>query len=374
MKVLHVISDENIGGAGVLLTSLLRRFDRERVESVVALPQNSLLIPRVEALAVKTIGLRHPCDRIDVRSIREIRGIIKREAVDIVHANAALSARMAGRLAGVCVIHTRHCCFEPRGIWKNGAIRKIGGGWNRLLSDCVVATADAAAENLYQFGIPQNRVEVIINGSEPIREVAESELDGYRTRFSIGEDDFCIGICARLEPYKGHEIFFHAAKRVMESCPHVRFRFLVVGDGSQRAELEALCKEMNLSPFVCFTGFVEDMAPVYRLLRVNVNCSCGTETSCLALSEGMSAGVPFLASDFGGNDAMCGGSEAGRIYPTGSAEALAAHLVRIASDRALEERMKKAAKERYEQKYTAVAMSEALTAVYERMMQSKMQH
>ena len=52
MKVLHVISDSNIGGAGVLLTSLLRHFDRERVQSVVALPYDSALTERISTLGV----------------------------------------------------------------------------------------------------------------------------------------------------------------------------------------------------------------------------------------------------------------------------------------------------------------------------------
>ncbi|MBQ9131153.1 MAG: hypothetical protein IJX62_01605, partial [Clostridia bacterium] len=64
MKVLHVISDENIGGAGVLLCTLLRHFDRERVQSVVALPHGSALTPRIRDLDVPVLELRYPCHRL----------------------------------------------------------------------------------------------------------------------------------------------------------------------------------------------------------------------------------------------------------------------------------------------------------------------
>ena len=367
MKVLHVISDENIGGAGVLLTSLLRNFDRERVQSVVALPRGSALCERVAALEIPLCELTYPCDRFSTASVRELSALIRRQGIDIVHANAALSARFAGRRCGTAVMHTRHCCYPPDGIWRLGAVRMLGGVWNRALSDRVIATADAAAQNLVSFGIPRKKIDVIINGSEPVREVTEAELDAARNKWGINPNDFVVGICARLEPCKGHETFLRAAKRLTETNPRIPFRFLIVGSGSRRAELEVMCETLGLEPSVVFAGFVRDMAPVYRLLRVNVNCSSGTETSCLALSEGMSAGVPAVVSDYGGNRAMIGDSKAGIVYPVGDADALADAIARIARDGGLELQMRRAARERYEQNYTAAAMTEEVTRVYEKM-------
>ena len=134
---------------------------------------------------------------------------------------------------------------------------------------------------------------------------------------------------------------------------------------------EALHREveaMGLSACVRFAGFVTDMAPIYRLLDLNVNCSRGTETSCLALSEGMSAALPFLATAYGGNLAMGQNGEAGFLYPVDDAEALADWIGRIADDPALHARMRLAARTAYAQKYTAEQMSEHLTAVYEDLM------
>ncbi|MBQ8212867.1 MAG: hypothetical protein IJZ80_02565 [Clostridia bacterium] len=59
MRVLHVISDHNIGGAGILLLNLLKHFDRSRVESVVALPKDSMLCKRLQALKIPFYGLEH---------------------------------------------------------------------------------------------------------------------------------------------------------------------------------------------------------------------------------------------------------------------------------------------------------------------------
>ena len=55
--------------------------------------------------------------------------------------------------------------------------------------------------------------------------------------------------------------------------PNRRFRFLVIGDGSRRAELERMTAQSGLSEAVRFTGFVPDVAPLYRLMRLHVNAS-----------------------------------------------------------------------------------------------------
>lgn len=367
MKVLHVISDENIGGAGVLLTTLLQNFDRRRVESIVALPKGSALLERLRDLPVKALELDHPCDRLSARSVWELMAIIHSYAPDIVHANAALSARLAGRLSGKKVVHTRHCCFPPAGLWQSRIFLPISSALNCFLSHRVIATADAAAEDLVRMGIPRKKIEVIINGSMPIRKVPEAELKIYRKQWGISKGDFVIGICARLEACKGQRIFLRAAKLLCNRLPQVPFRFLLVGTGGEEADLKAFCKKIGIEDRVCFTGFVKDMAPVYRLLRVNVNCSVGTETSCLALSEGMSASLPMVVSNYGGNRAMVGDGRAGILVPAGDSEALADALARIASDPILECAMKKAALERYQKNYTAVQMTEHLTAVYEKL-------
>ena len=371
MKVLHVISDCNIGGAGVLLTNLLSCFDRNSVKSTVALPGGSRLASRLLGLDIPVLYLSEPCDRISASSVWELSCIIQQNQFDIVHANAALSARVAARLCRVPVLHTRHCCFPPSGILRNSLARRAAGICNRMLSDCVIATAEAAAKNLRELGIPDEKISVIINGSLPVREVDEETLAHTREVLGIQKEDFTVGICARLEACKGHDTFLNAATILRQMRPNIPFRFLIIGEGSRRAELEQMTRELGLDDCVIFTGFVSDMAPIHRILRLNINCSCGTETSCLAISEGMSVGLPTVASDYGGNVAMIGESEAGILFPVGDAEILAYSILQIAEDEELEQRMRWCAYERYLSHFTAEKMSREVQKVYEKMMQQK---
>ncbi len=370
MRVLHVISDTNVGGAGVLLTSLLKNFDRSRVQSIVALPRGSRLIERLEPIGVPILPLAHLPDRLSARSVGELTRLIHTTHTDLVHANAALSARLAGRLCRVGVLHTRHCCFPPDGIWRLSPVRRLGGVWNRALSDHVIATADAAALDLQTLGIPMQRITCIINGSEPVRDVSDEETACLRARLGLSPNDFTVGIVARLVECKGHRTFLLAAREVIERMPHIPFRFLIVGDGEEREELEALARSLGLSDAVRFLGFVSDMAPVWHILRVNVNCSHGTETSCLALSEGMSVGLPMVVSSYGGNPAMLGESGvAGFLCPPHDPYAFANAICAIASSRELENSLRVAAKARFAAHYTASAMTEHLTEVYEMLME-----
>ncbi len=364
MRVLHVISDENIGGAGVLLLNLLRYFDKARVQSTVALPEGSALTAHVAALEIPTVALSASCDRLHIGAVRELCTVIQRGRFDLIHANAALAARVAARLCRVPVVHTRHCCFPSSGIWRIGVVRAMGGVCNRLLSDRVIATADAAAQNLRALGIPNKKIRIIINGSEPVRAVSDAELAVARERWGLFESDVCIGICARLVACKGHHIFLEAARLALQRAPQMRFRFLIAGEGAEREALEQLTGALGLTDVVRFLGFLEDPAPFYRLLRIHVNCSTGTETSCLAVSEAMSAGVVTVAGNFGGIPAMIEGSGAGILCPVGDASAFADAFVRIATDSALEQKMRAAAKVHFDTHFTAARMADEVTALY----------
>ena len=151
MKVLHVISDRNIGGAGVLLCNLLSCFNREKIESTVALPYDSELALRILKMDIPVFYLKEACERLSPSSVLELSRIIKKGEVDVVHTNAAVSARVAAKLCHIPVLHTRHCCFPPSGILANPIMRRAAGVVNRVLSDYTIATAEAAAENLRQL-------------------------------------------------------------------------------------------------------------------------------------------------------------------------------------------------------------------------------
>lgn len=362
-RLLHVLTDTNIGGAGILLLNQLRHLDRLLFDVLVVLPRGSELKPRVRALGYDVVDSRHGADAsLERGAIGEYRQIIERYAPDIVHCHGALSARIAARRAGVPVrIFTRHCAYPPHGISTAPFMRWVYRRVTDHLSTGIVAVAEAAREDLLALGATPDRIRVIINGSEPQRRLEVGELVELRHKLGIKEDDIVAGIFARLEPCKGHRYFLEALAR-LPSDSHIRG--LVCGRGSLEADLRARAERLGIASRIIFAGFCSDIAPYMNISKINVNCSVGTETSSLALSEGMSLGLVSVVSDYGGNGAMVRDGVDGFVIPPADAVALASTLRRLELDPSLLDAMSHAAVESYLQRFTAERMTRQLEDFY----------
>ena len=365
IKILNVLTDSNIGGAGRLLVNYLHNFDRTRFDSAVVLPKDSRLIPAVRAEGYDVIETEYGRDESwDRRAVRELRRIIRDYQPDIVHTHSSLSARVAAWQCGVPArFYTRHCAFEPSKKLTSFPGKQINGLMNRVLSTDIVAVADAAKKNLTDTGVPADMITVIINGVEPLRETSPEENDALRERLGIGREDFVCGIVARLEDYKGHAYLLQSAKTVIAARPGTVF--LIVGEGTERERLEKQAAELGIAGQVIFTGFCDDVAPYYGIMNLNLNCSWGTETSSLALSEGMSVGVPAVATTYGGNPYMITEGVNGLLVPEKDADAMADAILKIMNDPDLLKRLSDGARRLYREKFTARAMTEQLERMYE---------
>ena len=365
IKILNVLTDSNIGGAGRLLVNYLHNFDRTRFDSAVVLPKDSRLIPAVRAEGYDVIETEYGRDKSwDRRAVGELRRIIRDYRPDIVHTHSSLSARVAAWQCGVPArFYTRHCAFEPSRKLTAFPGKQLNGLMNRVLSTDIVAVAEAAKQNLTDTGVPEKLITVIINGVEPLRETSPEENDALRNELGIGREDFVCGIVARLEDYKGHSYLLESAKTVLASHPGAVF--LIVGEGTERERLEKQAAESGIAGQVIFTGFCDDVAPYYGIMDLNLNCSWGTETSSLALSEGMSVGVPAVATTYGGNPYMITEGVNGLLVPEKDAPAMADAILRIMDDPELLKRLSDGARRLYREKFTARAMTEQLEALYE---------
>lgn len=357
IKVCHVLTDTNIGGAGTALVNLLTACDRERFAFSVVLPYGSAAAPLVEKTGADIFFAHGIADRSAApAAIPALTRIFRRLRPDIVHTHASLSARLAARAAAVpVIIMTRHCADPlPRVFSAAGGI---------LLRGCctrAIAVGDDAADALAACGFPRERIDVILNGTAPLREPTEAELDAAREKLGINKDDFTVGIFARLEKRKAHEVFLEAARLCTEKAPDIRF--LVVGDGSRRTELEEMSRRMGLAERVRFCSFCPDIAPLMALCAANVNTSVPGEVSSLAITEGLSLGVPPVVSRCRGSELLTDGC--GIVTTPGSAESTADAVMRLYSDRGLQKELSAAARLRYAEHFTACKYAQRTEAVY----------
>ena len=368
MKILEVISDTNIGGAGIVLLTRINSAPREYKESTtVILPQGSALKKRFEAYGIKVEEIPIKGDKsFDMTAVLKYKKLLKRHTPDVINCHGALSCRIAAYICRIPLrLYTRHCAFPLSKRWKNGLYRKIAGGIQMHLSHHVIAVADAAKKNLTDMGIKEERITVIINGVEKVKRVSDKEREALRNELSISDSCTVVGIFARLEKCKGHEDLLNAAKTVSEYSSN--FRFLIVGDGSEKLALKERCAALQIDQYVIFTGFIENIAPYFTITDINVNCSKGTETSSLALSEGMSLGIPAIVSNFGGNPHMVRNGYNGLVYPIGDYKTLAKHLIFLSENKDKYFFFSKNARKRYENEFNSKEMSRQTYTLYKEL-------
>ncbi len=364
IKVLNILTDTNIGGAGRLLINYLHCHDREKFLIKVVLPVNSELKPLVEAEGYEVIEMEHGRDKsFDLKAVGELKRIIKRERPDIVHTHSAFSGKLAAFLCGVKRrFYTRHCAFEMTKRLTTFPGKQLNGFINNTLATDIVAVAKAAADNLTETGVDERKITVIINGVEPMRETSAEEQTALKESLNIGENTFVCGISARLEIYKGHHYLLETIRQVTDVHPDLVC--LIIGGGSEEENLKRQADSLGITDKVRFTGFVPDVAPYYNIMDLNLNCSIGTETSSLALSEGMSLHVPAVVSDFGGNPYMVTNGVNGFVVPWKDPRAMTDAILRILRDPDLHAKLKEGAYSEYKAKFTAAAMTKQLENLY----------
>ncbi|MBQ8351672.1 MAG: glycosyltransferase [Clostridia bacterium] len=363
MKILHILTDSNIGGAGILLENALIYSSLPRSCFTVVLPRGAALAPRLRARGIRVKTALRGHDRsLSLGDFFRLVAIIRQEKPHILHTHASLSGRLAGWLCGVPVrLATRHCAY-PVGRRGNPFARWLHRKLDKHLATGTIATAQAAANNLIALGIPQEKILLIRNGAREIPRLPERLREDLRRSLGIDEGDFVIGICARLAPVKDHSTLLRAANILLSQ--HTGYHFLIVGSGTEEERLRRTVADMGIEHQVTFTGYVEDPTPYLNLFDVAVNCSMGTETSCLALSEAMSLGIPCVASRFGGNPELVREGENGLLFDAGDDRALAACLARLCRDKLLYDRLALGAQERYRRDLRAESMAHAYDRLY----------
>lgn len=313
VKVLNIISDTNIGGAGRVLLNYLKYCDRAAFESSVCLPEGSLLTEPLRDAGASVYELKISADKsFDLKDIKKIKDLIQRLGPDIVHTHGSLSGRIAGKACGKTVVYTRHSVFPVPRRMKSGPMRLFNKLVSERFADRIIAVSPAARENLTDVGIREDLIDVVMNGVEPITRKPEEECRQLRARLGIGDGDFVCGILARLEPYKGHMIILDAAKALMSEGR--RFKVLIAGAGAFEAEVRNKAADLGLLDCVQFLGFVGDVSSLLSILDVQLNASYGTEASSLSLLEGMSIGLPAIVSDYGGNPFVIAHEKNGLVF------------------------------------------------------------
>ena len=329
IRVLNVISDTNIGGAGRVILNYLRCTDREQFETHVAVPRGSLLKePLLEAGAIvhEVEGMAdRSYAREDVKALRELIAQVK---PDLVHTHGALSGRIAARRSHVPVIYSRHSAFPVPAKLKYPPGRWVNKWLNEHYADHIIAVSPATKDNLLEGGISEKKITVVMNGVTPVARTSEADRAALRQELNIPADMTVFGILARIEDYKGHLYLVEAAKQLKE-WGYENFCVLVAGTGTFEAEVKQAVEQSGTADVVRLLGFRSDVAALLNILDVQLNASYGTEATSMALLEGMSLDLPSVVSDYGGNPFVIENGVSGLVFPSRNSQALAQAMAQM---------------------------------------------
>jgi glycosyltransferase involved in cell wall biosynthesis len=194
----------------------------------------------------------------------------------------------------------------------------------------------------------------------------EIEKLPQRVREILGVDDDCriIGSAGRLVPIKGYQIFLKAAQLIKQKEPKVKF--LIVGEGPEKSNLEKLAEELGISENFLFPGYREDILDIINTMDIFVLTSFH-EGIPMVILEAMGLEKPIVAAKVGGIPEVVTDQVSGTLVKPNDPEDLAEKSLYLLHNREVREKMGSEAKRRIEESFTAEKMAQKVLEVYQSM-------
>jgi glycosyltransferase involved in cell wall biosynthesis len=328
IRVCHVITGLNTGGAEMMLYKLMSAIDRATFEcDVVSLLDAGPVAERIRALGVpvRSLGMRRgaPSPHGLVRLARWMR----QDPPDVVQTwlyHADLVGGLASRLAGGAPVawNIRQSTLDPRGnkrstIWTG----RVCAWLSRWLPTRIVCCSEASARLHTALGYASERMIVIPNGFD----LAAFRPDpaarrAVRAELGVPDQAPLVGLVARFDPHKDHRVFAAAAGRLAVRRPDVHF--VLCGDGivDENARLVGWLRAAGVRERCHLLGRRDDTPRLNAALDLAASSSYG-EGFPNVLGEAMACGVPCVATDVGDSALIDG--DTGRVVPPRDPDALA---------------------------------------------------
>ena len=372
VNILYVIDNLSFGGGERCFAQVIRSLPRTRYRIFAACKNQGIFWERLKKYGV--IG--YPIDmgsRFNISIIRYLMIIIRKEGIHIVHSQggrADFFARIAARLAKIPkIVSTVQMPVEGYDVSPlRKAVYVTLDRFTERFVDKFIVVSEALRRTLIEgHKIPPERVVRIYNGIE--LDKYDPELysrEKVRKELRIGPDEPLVGAIGRLVWQKGFPFFIRAASYVLRAIPNAKF--LLVGDGPLRSELERMVGDLGMTKDFIFTGFREDIPEVLAALDVLVLSSL-REGLPMILLEGMAMARPVVATDIEGIAEVVEHNKTGILVPPEDPQALAEGIIALLRDKDKARRMGRAGRKRVEEKFSVEEMVRRTQGVYESMVQ-----
>ncbi|MFA6450484.1 MAG: glycosyltransferase family 4 protein [bacterium] len=384
IKLLRIITRMDLGGSAVDVIDLIKGMNRERFESHLVCGSVSQLdgeeLGELKAACASFTLMpelkRNPSPANDIKALWKLYRLIRRERFDIVHAHtskAGFIGRLAAHLAGapVVVYSTHgHIFYGFFGKLKTKifvALEKIGA----RCSDLIFCLTDLEIEDHLKLGIGWRELFITMPSGVPLEkfESPEKPPEEVKKQLGIPAGSPVIGTVARLDPIKGGKYLVEAFAQLkdIEPAPHL----LLVGDGEDRAALEALARELGVGTRARFTGLRRDVPDLLHAMDVFAMPSLN-EGYGKAIVEAMCAGRAIVATAVGGVPSLIESGVNGILVPPADSAALAGAIKSILESPEIAGGLSAAALAGAGDKFSVTAMNRATEHVYFQLLVKKM--
>jgi len=330
MKVIHLISGGDTGGAKTHVHSLLQGLS-EHIQADMICFTDGPFAQEARELGIHTEIISH---KNLFRTLAELKQRIAGQKYDIIHCHGSrgnMMGAMLGRSTGLPVVTTVHSDYRldymgrPVSRLTYGTINTIA--LRRIPYH--IGVSDATVDMLIQRGFDPQQLFAIYNGLDFTPVTPAMTRQEYLASLGLDwpEDAVIAGIAARLNPVKDIATLIRGFALARKSAPQLRL--LIAGDGPQEAELKKLCADLGQTDYVRFAGWVSDTASFYGALDINTLTSL-SETFSYALTEGARFALPTVASRVGGVPYLIDHGINGFLFPAKDHEALARCLSDLA--------------------------------------------
>jgi len=334
-KVLHLRSSSGFYGPEAQILQLVKPMRQEGFEiEILALYRRNGNMPLIHPLVerAKRSGLKanqlDDMARFSPKAILRIAERLRRGHFSLIHTHGYktnIFGGLAAKLAGVKGIATVHLHTEASRRLK---LYKVMDLFVLRFFPKVIAVSEHLRQELISKGLSKEKVVTIHTAIdlEAFLDTVPHNSRKLRDILNIGDDQCVISIVGRLTPQKGHIYFLKGAKRILEVLP--KAKFLVIGDGPSRKELEKLAISLGINRAVSFLGYQEDIAAFTNVSDVIVMSSI-KEGLPVVLLEALALAKPVVATRVGGVPEVIKDKETGLLVSPRDPEELAQAILYV---------------------------------------------
>lgn len=335
IKIAHIITELNIGGAENMLFNLLSRLDRSEFDNyVISLTDIGSIGKKIQSLGIPVYAFNFKKGPADIFKFLRLSSAVKKIKPRIIqtwlyHADftGGLLKLMGHKARLVWNIRCSNMDMSRYHFFSR-LTRRLCAQLSTLVNDAISNSADSIRHHS-KIGYRPEKWHLIPNGIDTGRFRPNPQMSSVTKRkLNIPEDAFVIGAISRYDPMKGHGILFKAFSMLAGDFPGAFL--LCAGKGVESSNekiIRLIGKETK--DRVILLGEVEDVTSILPAMDVFVLSSVYGEGFPTAVAEAMSCAIPIVATDTGDTFALV--ADAGLIVPANNAPALCQALKKMLS-------------------------------------------